>query len=162
MAPAHGANKKWGFFPSVGVSWNVSEEDFFSKYDKVVNSLKLRLTAGRVGNANFPAYSSIATINSNGYYFGSPLSSGEWAFSLSIIQSGADMGDDYPVYAGIDAGLLKKRITLRRTCTIKTTNLYITGGGLIPLSTGYSTASENIGAWKTKGGAVFKYREYRK
>jgi len=147
-----GGNKKWGFFPSVGVSWNVSEEDFFSKYDKVVNSLKLRLTAGSVGNANFPAYSSIATINSNGYYFGSPLAgvNGLSPSQLSNPDLTWETTTQYNV--GIDAGLFKKRINLTADVYYKkTTNLYITGGGLIPLSTGYSTASENIGSLENKG-----------
>ncbi|HTI12219.1 MAG TPA: TonB-dependent receptor [Puia sp.] len=147
-----GANKKWGFFPSVGVSWNVSEEGFFSKYDKVVNSLKLRLTAGRVGNANFPAYSSVATINSNGYYFGNPLA-GVNGLSPSQLSNPDLTWETTTQYnAGVDAGLLKKRINLTVDVYYKkTTNLYITGGGLIPLSTGYSTAAENIGSLENKG-----------
>ena len=33
----------------------------------------------------------------------------------------------------------------------KTTNLYISAGGLIPLSTGYTTVNENIGSLENKG-----------
>lgn len=151
-ASTTGTRKKWGFFPSIGVSWNISDEDFFSRYEKVVNSLKLRLTAGSVGNANFPAYSSIATINSNGYYFGSPLTAVNGLSPTQLSNPDLTWETTTQYNAGIDAGLLKKRINLSVDVYYKkTTNLYITGGGLIPLSTGYSTASENIGSLENKG-----------
>ncbi|AKQ46185.1 hypothetical protein TH63_12025 [Rufibacter radiotolerans] len=44
-----GANK-WAFFPSVGLGWNVSNEDFFK--NKYVNFLKLRASIGVAGNEN--------------------------------------------------------------------------------------------------------------
>lgn len=44
-----GANK-WAFFPSVGLGWNVSNEDFFK--NKVVNFLKLKASYGVAGNEN--------------------------------------------------------------------------------------------------------------
>lgn len=45
-------NKKhrYGFFPSVGVAWNVANEPFFDKYKESINKLKLRGTYGLVGN----------------------------------------------------------------------------------------------------------------
>ena len=41
---------KWGFFPSVAVGWNVSQESFFEPLKDVVSSLKLRASYGLVGN----------------------------------------------------------------------------------------------------------------
>lgn len=41
---------RWGFFPSVAVGWNVSQEKFFAPLTKVVNNLKLRASYGLVGN----------------------------------------------------------------------------------------------------------------
>lgn len=43
-------NKRFGFFPSVGVAWSVSNEKFFEKIKPVVNNLRLRATYGLVGN----------------------------------------------------------------------------------------------------------------
>lgn len=44
------ADKRFGFFPSVGGAWLVSNEPFFKPLQQVVTSLKLRATYGLVGN----------------------------------------------------------------------------------------------------------------
>ena len=41
---------RWGFFPSVAVGYNISEERFFEPLKKVVTNLKLRGSWGLVGN----------------------------------------------------------------------------------------------------------------
>ncbi|MBR1809259.1 MAG: TonB-dependent receptor [Paludibacteraceae bacterium] len=46
---------KWGFFPSVAASWNITGEQFM-KDQNVVNNLRLRLGYGLVGNQNIPNY----------------------------------------------------------------------------------------------------------
>ena len=43
---------RWGFFPSVGVAWMVSNEPWFKPITKYVNNLKLRYSYGLVGNDN--------------------------------------------------------------------------------------------------------------
>tara|TARA_R110002033_G_scaffold169897_3_gene211270 strand:- start:36365 stop:39859 length:3495 start_codon:yes stop_codon:yes gene_type:complete len=43
-------NNRFGFFPSAGVSWAVSEESFFEPLLSVVSRLKLRASYGIVGN----------------------------------------------------------------------------------------------------------------
>jgi len=65
-----GENHKYGYFPSVGAAWNISNEDFFTK--GFVSSLKLRAGWGIVGNQEFPAGSSLET-----YSLGSNGSSGQ-------------------------------------------------------------------------------------
>jgi len=147
-----GVDKKWGFFPSLGFSWNVSDEGFFEPLSKTINNLKLRLTAGKVGNANFPAYSSIATITSYGYYFGSPLSGTSGLAPSQLSNPDLTWETTTQYNAGFDAGLFNKRVSLTADAYYKkTTNLFITGTGLVPLSTGYASASENIGSLENKG-----------
>lgn len=41
---------RYGFFPSIGVAWNVYQEKFFKPYEHLVDKLKLRGTFGLVGN----------------------------------------------------------------------------------------------------------------
>jgi len=53
-----GANNKHGFFPAASAAWIISDEEFL-KGIKPINFLKLRVSYGIVGNANFP----------NGKYF---------------------------------------------------------------------------------------------
>jgi len=50
--------KKWGYFPSVGLGWNVSEEEFM-KDSKWFSFLKVRASWGLLGNDNVPANSTV-------------------------------------------------------------------------------------------------------
>ncbi|MFV0505921.1 MAG: SusC/RagA family TonB-linked outer membrane protein [Bacteroidales bacterium] len=43
-------SNRFGFFPSAGLGWNVSNETFFATLKKSVNKLKARLTYGMAGN----------------------------------------------------------------------------------------------------------------
>lgn len=54
---ADGSSKyqeKWGYFPSVGIGWVISDEAFL-KDIKEINLLKLRASWGKLGNENIPA-----------------------------------------------------------------------------------------------------------
>ena len=54
---ADGSNKyqeTWGYFPTVGVGWVASEENFL-KGNNVIDFLKLRVSWGRLGNDKVPA-----------------------------------------------------------------------------------------------------------
>ena len=56
---ADGSSKyqqKWGFFPSVGLAWNISDEDFMQS-QRTFDFLKLRASWGMLGNDNVPANS---------------------------------------------------------------------------------------------------------
>ena len=44
--------QRWGTFPSAALAWRISEEPFFTPLLETVNSLKLRVGYGLVGNAN--------------------------------------------------------------------------------------------------------------
>lgn len=43
-------NNRYGFFPSAGVAWSVSNEKFFEPVKEVLTNLKFRYTYGLVGN----------------------------------------------------------------------------------------------------------------
>ncbi len=49
-----GENNKYGYFPSLAVAWNASNEDFFRDV-AFVNNLKVRLSWGKTGNQEFPS-----------------------------------------------------------------------------------------------------------
>ncbi|WP_026309511.1 SusC/RagA family TonB-linked outer membrane protein [Niabella aurantiaca] len=71
-------NNRYGFFPSVGVAWNLANEKFFEDLVPVVSRLKLRATYGlvgndQIGNANdrFFYLSNVSLADDNyKYYFG--------------------------------------------------------------------------------------------
>lgn len=49
-------NNRWGFFPSVGLAWMVSNEDFFEPMKTVFDQFKLKGTYGMVGNDAIGSY----------------------------------------------------------------------------------------------------------
>lgn len=65
--------KRWSYFPSFSVGWNVTNEDFMESASNWLTFLKLRASWGQNGNANIPPFQYLATIaidRQNGYYFG--------------------------------------------------------------------------------------------
>ena len=46
---------RFGFFPSLGLGWQISDEHFFKPLDKFVDKLKVRYSIGQVGSDNFAA-----------------------------------------------------------------------------------------------------------
>ena len=61
-----GKNNKYGYFPSVGFKWAISNEDFM-KDNSIFNSLGLRLSYGITGNQEFPAGASLEQFTSGSY-----------------------------------------------------------------------------------------------
>ena len=67
-------NSRYGFFPSVGAGWVVSNEKFFDPIATVISHFKLRYSYGYSGNSNTgDRFLFLTQINSgNGYTFGVP------------------------------------------------------------------------------------------
>lgn len=67
---------RFGFFPSVGAAWVISNEKFFESAKNVFSNLKLRYSFGLVGNDQIGEkedrfyYLSDVSMNSGEYYFG--------------------------------------------------------------------------------------------
>jgi TonB-linked SusC/RagA family outer membrane protein len=53
-----GENYRFGYFPSLSVAWDISQESFLKGQFDNLNQLKLRVGYGRTGNQEFPAGSS--------------------------------------------------------------------------------------------------------
>ena len=65
-----GSDNRWGFFPSLGLGWVLSEEGFM-KEQKLVEFLKLRASVGQLGNDQIDPNAYIVTADSNiPYFFG--------------------------------------------------------------------------------------------
>ncbi len=64
-----GANKKWGYFPSIGLAWRISQEKFMQSVS-AIGDLKLRASYGVTGNAlGFGAYTAQQLFVSQGTYY---------------------------------------------------------------------------------------------
>ena len=70
-----GENKKWGYFPAVSGSWEISKMPFMANYADKINSLKLRTSYGVTGRQAGSNYQSIQTYTSRGTSY---LIDGAW------------------------------------------------------------------------------------
>ena len=81
---------RWGFFPSFGLAWTVSNEKFMAPLSSTINNLRFRLTHGKVGNDNISNtrffYLSDVNLNnaSQGYTFGLPATGSNAISGVSI------------------------------------------------------------------------------
>ncbi|WP_265766905.1 TonB-dependent receptor [Fodinibius salsisoli] len=66
-------NHRFGFFPSLGLAYRISNEDFFNPFDGAISELKLRASYGLIGNDAIGArgdrffYLSSVNLNNNTY-----------------------------------------------------------------------------------------------
>ena len=81
-----GVNNRWGLFPSVSAAWNIANEPFFKEI-KMISSLKLRASWGKLGNQEIGVYpySSLVQTGERSYSFGDKLATG-----ASIVETGND------------------------------------------------------------------------
>lgn len=84
-------NNRWGFFPSGGFGWVVSNESFYKNttFSKYVNKLKLKGSYGLVGNDNIAdeRFFYLSEVNMNnsdrGAYFGTEFNKGYSGISFN-------------------------------------------------------------------------------
>jgi len=149
-----GTDKQYGYFPSVGAGWVVSDESFM-KAARPVSFLKLRASYGITGNNTFNTingvsgnYPSIALTSAANYVFGSTLAQGLVQSTLG--NSLLSWERNKQLDLGIDISVLNNRISL-------TYDYYhrITDGLLyqvdVPRGSGFSSVPANIGAVKLWG-----------
>lgn len=58
-------NNRWGYFPSVSAGWKISEEKFMEQQDWL-SDLKLRVSAGQLGNQEIDNYAYLTLIRKDG------------------------------------------------------------------------------------------------
>ncbi len=136
---AHGG---WGWFPSLGLSWNASEEAFLA-HASALSNLKLRVSAGTVGNQEIGDLD-YALQYAAGKYAGSA--------SYSISNSGANLKWETTASfnAGVDAGFFDQSLTFEADVYYKKTSDLLLE---VPQGIGSSTATqmENVGNVVNRG-----------
>ncbi|WP_164974202.1 SusC/RagA family TonB-linked outer membrane protein [Filimonas effusa] len=146
--------QRWGFFPSVSAGWRVSEEAFFSPLKSVVSDLKLRGSAGQLGNQ---------ALISNSYY---PYISTITGGTLDYILNGEKVkyyNDPAPVSSnltwekinsyngGADVSFLKNRLTVNLDYFVRKTTGSLANGITLPSVFGAASPVVNAADLQTKG-----------
>ncbi|HXB07083.1 MAG TPA: TonB-dependent receptor [Puia sp.] len=139
-------SNKYGNFPSVGATWNISKETFMEPVT-FVNNLKLRGSWGTSGNAEIGNYTWIQTFGYGGSlnYNSQPGGGFNGIGNLNLTWEKDNQGD-----VGIDASFLKNRLNVIIDYYDKEASRLLFAN---PLSqtTGFSTITQNLGKMSNKG-----------
>ncbi|MBE0651770.1 MAG: TonB-dependent receptor [Bacteroidales bacterium] len=121
------ANNRWGYFPSVGFGWIISQEKFMKRIP-AINFLKLRAGWGLLGNANIPSNLYQPTIsNGTPVIFGPDQNTGYGPVSPSEnVKNSFNPNLKWEVVeetdAGFDLNALNNRLTASFDWYYKLTN----------------------------------------
>jgi TonB-linked SusC/RagA family outer membrane protein len=149
--------KRWGYFPAIGLSWNINEENFAQNWGKTVNNLKLRVTAGSTGNQQITGFPN----QLNNYYPTLPLlAPASYSFNNTLVNATSSTTLANPdltwettaqYNAGVDVGFFDGRINLSvDVYDKKTTNLLLNVP--VPVSSGgQQSVLENLGSIQNQG-----------
>ena len=142
-----GANNKYGVFPSVGVGWVVSNEDFLAD-NPIISQFKLRSSFGVTGNTEIAPYQSLATLSS-----GTTLINGQRITNTTINRlANPDLQWEKTQQfdIGFNLALFNYRVNLEMDYYYKlTTDLLLDRP--IPQSTGFGGIFDNIGEVSNRG-----------
>jgi TonB-dependent starch-binding outer membrane protein SusC len=142
-----GDNHKYAFFPSAGVAWNASNEDFL-KSNKTISHLKFRVSTGLTGNSEIAPYSSDALLGSYTGIFNNARFSGVGTSRLG--NPDLKWEKTAQTDAGIELGLFDNRINLEFDAYYRKTSDMLLDAPL-PRSTGYASYFRNVGSMENKG-----------
>lgn len=144
-----GKNSKWGVFPAGSFAWRINQEDWLVDVNWLTN-LKLRLSAGSVGNQAISPYQTQGLVDS--YY----MKFGDENALVGYLPSGQLQNPDLKwetttsYNAGLDFGFLRDRIMgTVEYYRAKTTDLLVEKS--INQTTGYNTQLVNMGSVLNQG-----------
>jgi TonB-linked SusC/RagA family outer membrane protein len=144
FAPGH----RWGYFPSLGLSWNILDENSKGVFKASLQTLKLRLSVGSVGNqeiedglyaANYTAEKSSQDGEPVTVYTRARLGNPDLKWETTTQYN-----------AGLDAGLWNSRVTVVADAYYKKTTDLLYNAPL-DASTGFRYQMQNIGSVENKG-----------
>jgi len=159
-------NNRWGYFPSVGAGWVISEEDFM-KDQKVFNTLKLRGSWGKIGNVSVPSNLSVTTLTGYTYVSGQTTIPAQSVASIVPPTTYWERGVGTDI--GLEASLLDNRLygefdfynkkTEKAIFDIPILGSLGTSGGTIigNQATFQNQGVEIVLTWKDKIGKDFTY-----
>ena len=137
------AGNRWGYFPSLGLSWNVEKESFLSRV-RSIDYLKVRLSAGLVGNQEISDYA-FTTSYATGSYAGSSSYSKQNAANDNLKW---ETTASYNL--GFDLGLWHDRLSITFDAYYKKTSDLLL---VVPMgfASGVTTQLQNVGNVENKG-----------
>lgn len=139
---------KWQFFPSVGLGWNVMNEDFFTTAKDVVSTLKFRASYGIAGNENIPIGATLAKYAIDYDVVGSTIVPGYVLDDFDNPSLGWEITKQ--ANAGMDIGFLDERLSFSIDVYKKRTSGLLMNLSL-PGSSGFLNYFTNVGEIENSG-----------
>jgi TonB-linked SusC/RagA family outer membrane protein len=144
-----GSNHPYGIFPAASLGWRIDNESFLED-NKLISHLKLRLSAGQLGNQEIGNYSFASVISSGAYYpFGTSVASGYYLQKQGNENLKWESQTQYD--AGIDLGLLDNKIFIYLDYYYKITDDMLVQAPLPPSSGSAEASFFNAGKVQNKG-----------
>lgn len=147
FAPGH----RWGYFPSLAAAWRITEEDFMKNFDKIDN-LKLRISAGMLGNQSIGDYRYSALVSrggeNNNYVLNGNLYTG--ATYTSISNPNLTWEKSSQVDIALDYGFFKNHIAGSIEYYYKRSTDLL-WSVILPLESGYQSSLTNVGILDNSG-----------
>lgn len=149
-------NNLWGYFPSVSLGWKASEEEFFAPVRSVLETFKVRLGWGQIGNENigsnnfFPKVTQ--GVNFVSYVFGTGDQSLATGGTMTSLPTGnLKWETTEQSNLGLDFGALNNRLTGSMDYYIKDTkDMLLTV--VLPKQIGMQFSSpSNVGEVRNQG-----------
>ncbi|MDR1454984.1 MAG: TonB-dependent receptor [Tannerella sp.] len=141
-------NNKWGYFPTAGIGWNISEEDFM-KDQNFIQRLKLRANAGVIGNQGIGSYETLGMMSSVTEAWGTASNyTGYWANSVPTPNVQWEKTNQYDI--GLEFSVLDQRLNVTLDWFLKDTKDLLNRKN-IPDYNGGGTFWVNQGQVKNRG-----------
>lgn len=107
-------DQRWGYFPAIGLGWVISNENFMQN-QHLFNTLKLRGSWGKIGNASVPSNLSVLTVDQNPTFtaiFGQPGVAYTGASITSIVPPTTYWERGVGTDIGLEAALFQNRLNV--------------------------------------------------
>jgi TonB-linked SusC/RagA family outer membrane protein len=138
---------KYGTFPSVALGWNMHHENFMANAENITN-MKLRLSYGKSGNEAVGVYNTFTTMTDRQIALGGMTNIAMITDRLG--NSDLSWETKESLNAGLDFGFLDNRIN-GSLDAYTATNSHLLLDRKLPVASGFSSVTSNIGKTSTKG-----------
>ncbi|MDR0333560.1 MAG: TonB-dependent receptor [Dysgonamonadaceae bacterium] len=142
-----GANNKYAFFPSIGLGWIASNEDFLID-NRTISRLKPRTSFGITGNSEISTFRALPGMITENVNIGNSIQGGirqDRIANPNLRWERTAMWD-----AGIEIGLFNDRLNFEGSYYYKYTSDLLLDVPL-PRSTGYASMMANVGEVSNRG-----------
>lgn len=143
------SENRWGYFPSVGAAWRISDESFMETTKDWLSDLKLRVSYGAAGNNRIPAgqiLQEYSVTNKDVYVNGE---NSFWAPSKIMANPNLKWETTITRNVGLDLSILKTKLNITAELYKNTTKDLLI---LFPVAgTGYDNQYRNLGNTENQG-----------